>query len=212
MDNFFDSCVIIAQALHSRNINNKTNLKCYNFINNKKSENIICHFVIKELERFRSSRRIINYEVISKAKNPEYEIGSSDISKNLSKNEVNKAKQLYELLKKYPLNKISKKLIHEIINLEIGIDKFLKFKVDKKTVPIENIEKGILSAIYDLIDNYNDCKILASAIQEQQKRPIFSFVTIDKEHFNPNTYSFVKKDPRIKDNKFPELKNLLFEN
>ena len=210
-DNFFDTCVIISYARYSRNAGNKLNLKCYSFVENKKSIFMVCLFVIKELKNFKDARRIINYEIISKAKNSKYEIGDSDISKNLNKNELNKARQLYEKLKNHSVDKILKKLITELTSLEIGIDQFLKFKADEKVISLELIDKKLSNTIYELISNYNDAQILTCAVQEQQDRAIFLFVTIDKEHFNPNAYEFIKTDPRMNKLKFPELKNLIFE-
>ena len=102
-------------------------------------------------------------------------------------------------------------LISELTTLEIRIDQFLKFKVDEKVILISEINNSLISMLHDLIDNYSDCRIFASAIQEQEKRAIFLFVTKDREHFNPNAYDFIKEDPRFEGYKFPELKNLYFD-
>ncbi len=102
-------------------------------------------------------------------------------------------------------------LISELTILEIRIDQFLKFKVDEKVILIDEIRNDLVSILHDLVDNYSDCRILASAIQEQEKRAIFLFVTKDREHFNPNAYDFIKEDPRFEKYKFPELKNLYFD-
>ena len=209
-DSFLDTCIIISYSLYSKKIKNKNNTKCYGFVKNKKAKFLVCYFSIKELGNFISSRRIINYEIINKLKNPAYEIGSSDVSRKLNKTNLNKAKQIYEKLKNNPIKKTAKKLILELMNLEMGIEKFLKFKVDEKVIPIEEINRELSYILYELMHNYNDCRILASAIQEQEKCPLV-FVTIDKEHFNTNTYEFLKGDRRLKKYKFPELRNLLYE-
>ena len=211
-DSFFDACVILGFGLYTEKINNLINKKCYEFIMAKSSKYIICHAVIRELNNFIEARKIIIYEVIKKIKDFDYEIGTSETSiKNLSKNEINKAKQLYEKLKDRKVEQVSEMLISELTTLEIRIDQFLKFKVDEKVILIKDIRSGLASMFHDLVDNYSDCRILASAIQEQEKRAIFLFVTKDKEHFNPNAYEFIKEDPRFEGYKFPELKNLYFD-
>lgn len=211
-DNFFDACVIIGFGLYTENINNLINKKCYKFIIEKNSNYLVCHAVIRELNNFIGARRIIIYEVINKIKDITYEIGKSEASiKNLSKNEINKAKQLYEKLKDKKVEQVSEMLISELTILEVRIDQFLKFKVDEKVILIDEILNDLVSMIHDLVDNYSDCRVLASAIQEQEKRAIFLFVTKDKEHFNPNAYEFIKEDPRFEGYKFPELKNLYFD-
>jgi len=211
-DNFFDACVILGFGLYTEKINNLINQKCYKFVMAKNSKYIVCHAVIRELNNFIEARKIIIYEVINKIKDVAYEIGTSETSiKNLSKNEINKTKQLYEKFKDRKVEQVSEMLISELTTLEIRIDQFLKFKVDEKVILIKDIRGDLISILHDLIDNYSDCRILASAIQEQENRVIFLFVTKDKEHFNPNAYEFVKKDPRFEEYKFPELKNLYFD-
>ena len=211
-DSFFDACVILGFGLYTEKINNLINKKCYQFVMTKNSKYLICHAVIRELNNFIEARKIIIYEVIKKIKDFDYEIGTSETSiKNLSKNEINKAKQLYEKLKDRKVEQVSEMLISELTTLEIRIDQFLKFKVDEKVILIEDIRGDLVCMLHDLVDNYSDCRILASAIQEQEGRGIFLFVTKDKEHFNPNAYEFVKEDPRFEGYKFPELKNLYFD-
>lgn len=211
-DNFFDACVVLGFGLYTEKIDNLINKKCYKFIIEKKSKYLICHAVIRELNNFIEARKIIIYEVTNKIKNITYEIGTSEISiKNLSKNEINKAKQLYEKLKNKNIEEVSEMLISELTTLGVRIDQFLKFKVDEKVILISEISNNLVSMLHDLIDNYSDCRILASAIQEQEKRAIFLFVTKDREHFNPNAYEFVKEDSRFEKYKFPELKNLYFD-
>ncbi|GEM_PF-5969696 len=210
-ENFLDSCVIISYALYSKKISNQVNLKCYNFVKSKPSKYLICYFVIKELERFVEKRKIMHFEILCKIKNPSYAIGTSKISQQLSRNEINKAKQLYEKLKNNSPGKITEKLILESRNLEINIERFLKSIADEKVVPIEEIDRQLVSVIRELLDNYDDCQVLASALLAQQKREPFFFVTIDKEHFNPSAYKFIEEEPRLKNYKFPELKNLLYE-
>ena len=201
-DNFFDACVILGFGLYTEKINNLINQKCYKFVMAKNSKYIVCHAVIRELNNFIEARKIIIYEVINKIKDVAYEIGTSETSiKNLSKNEINKTKQLYEKFKDRKVEQVSEMLISELTTLEIRIDQFLKFKVDEKVILIKDIRGDLISILHDLIDNYSDCRILASAIQEQENRVIFLFVTKDKEHFNPNAYEFVKKDPRFEEYK-----------
>ncbi len=80
----------------------------------------------------------------------------------------------------------------------------------KMTLLLQNIDSNIVSILRNYIEKHSDCLVLASAVQEQRKKDAFFFVTSD-DHFNPNNYEFLKEDVKLKDYKFPKLKNLLFE-
>ena len=74
----------------------------------------------------------------------------------------------------------------------------------------EDLDSSVLSIIHDFIDDFADCRVLTSAIQIQQNKEIFFFVTAD-QHFDPNGYNFIKTEPKLENYKFPNLKNFLYE-
>ena len=210
MDSFFDTNIIIKYGSYSPLIENKLDKKCYEYIIHKKEKFIVCLYVLDEIKSVLKKRAIIHRETLSKMRNREYNIGESEVSKSLSKEDIAYSKKLYESFKEADAEQASKIFAEERNNLDIKIALFLKTKMDERVIPVEDIDKNIVSIINEFIKKYSDCLVLASAIQEQQKREIFIFVTADN-HFDPNGYDFIKTEPRMKKYKFPELKNLLFE-
>ena len=94
--------------------------------------------------------------------------------------------------------------------MNFKLDYFEKKLINFLVVPEKDIGDGPVSVLHEFIGNYTDCEILASALLFQKNRKVFLFVTADRD-FAPNDYDFVRDDYRLKDWKFPRLKNLLFE-
>lgn len=210
-NSFFDTCVIINYA----SFNGKRGIteKCYNYIKNKKANFILCEYVSEEIKRRIKKRKIIYREVLNKILNSDYDFEKSVYFKDLSERDKIYVKKLYEIYKKrtQSIEKLKKLFFNEQWKFEVRIDRFFKFRVDFILIPKDEIDKKLVSILYDFISEYADCRVLASALQVQQKRPVFFFVTTDREHFDSNTYDFVKTDPRLEKYKFPILRNLIFE-
>mgnify|MGYP001566592571 FL=1 len=210
-DSFFDTNVIIYYANFREETQGEIMRKCYRYINEKIGRFILCHFVEQELKTRIEKRKIINKEVIEKNKNKDYDIGTSQLGKELGKNDIGYAKKLYEAHKEKNAKEMSNLLAKEQLLFEEIIDNFLKTKIDEKVIPIEQINIELVSIIRDIIENYADCQILASALQHQNKQKVtFLFVTADKKDLNPNNYDYLKDYGILKQYKFPELLNLAF--
>jgi len=207
MDSFFDTCVIIKYASYDGLAVNLLNEKCYKYITDKKEKFIICYYVLDELKNFVKKRFLIHKEVLKKIKDPSYNFNDFGL---LSRYDLAYSSKLYESNKEKDPEKLSKIFFEERNNFQNKIDVFLKLILDEKVIPIENIDGNIVSILRNYIEKHSDCLVLASAVQEQQKKDTFFFVTSD-DHFNPNNYEFIKEDIKLKDYKFPKLKNLLFE-
>ena len=82
--------------------------------------------------------------------------------------------------------------------------------VDEINLYENEINISLVKVINEFIKDYSDCLVLASAIQIQQEREQFLFVTGDK-HFSEGSYDFIKEDPRTEKYKKPILKNLFYE-
>lgn len=209
-NSFFDTNIIINYAYYYEGSESQINKKCFIYIKNKIAKFIICYFVEKELFNFIKNRATLHKEILNKIENFDY---SFENSLFLSKREIPYAKKLYEVYKNNPLEEVAKIFSEERNEIEIKIERFLKTKLDEKVIPIENINIGLLNALYNTITNHADCKILASALQlMQEKEEDFYLVTADAKDLSPNSYDFLKDDPKLEDYKFPTLKNLMFEN
>lgn len=210
MDSFFDTNVVINYASFSKHVFYRINQLCHDYILSKKGRYILCHYVREEIDNRIKKRKIIHQEAIRKLKDRDYEIGSSSIGKSLSERDIINAKKLYGVHSSKTANEVSAILLSERIEFEKKIEFFLKTLVDEVTLKKEEIDRSLVNLLYGIIEEYADCRVLASALQIQKDRAIFFLVTADKEHFNPNYYNFIKTDPRMEKLKFPELRNLLF--
>jgi hypothetical protein len=87
----------------------------------------------------------------------------------------------------------------------------LKNKADIKIMPVEQIKIELVNVIREVINNYADCQIIASALQYQNEQEhIFLFVTADRKDLDQNSYDYLKDYGVLKGYKFPELHNLMF--
>ena len=205
-DSFLDTNVIINFANYQKDKSDEITSRCYFYIANKKGRFVVCYAVIRELNNAISKRSIIHNEVLEKIEKETYSLGES---KNLSKKDIPFAEKLYLVYKEYDKDKLKELFASERDIFEIEIDKFLKNKIDLRVIPLEQVKVELVNALRDIIENYADCQILASALQYQQDKEIFFFVTADR-HFDPNGYDYLKDYKSLNNYKFPELKNLLF--
>lgn len=207
MDSFFDTNVIINYANYQKDKGNEIVNKCYQYISNKHGKFIVCYAVIRELSNVIKKLSIIHREVVKKVEDSSYDFESNRI---ISKRDLPFAEKLYLAHKEIDERKIKELLASQKDIFEIEIERFLKNKADIKAISVEEIETGLVNAIRDIIDNYADCQVLASALQYQKGRELFLFVTADRKDLNPNNYEYIQDYGILKNYKFPELRNLLF--
>lgn len=208
-DSFLDSNVIINYANYQKDKSREIVNGCYLYITNKRGRFIICYAVIRELFKIITKLTIIHREVLKKIENNEY---SLDKSKYLPIRDLPIAEKLYLLHKETNEKKLKEIFSSERDIFEMEIEKFLKNKVDIKAIPIEEIKIELVNTMRDIIENYADCQILASALQYQKDKDLFLFVTADKKDLNPNNYEYIKDYGILKGYKFPELLNLMVTN
>jgi len=213
---FLDTNVIIHYVNYKENKSIDIITKCYSYISDKQGKFIICYATLNELFDVIKKRAIIYKEVLAKVENPNH---SFEKNKSLSKRDISYAEKLYLTNKQIELKKLNEILASEREIFEIKIEQFLKYQLDEKVIPIETINIELVNKIREIILNYADCKILASAFQLQNERDIFKFVTADKTDLDPNSYEYLKEHLELsklsslsKKPKFPELVNLMFEN
>ena len=212
MDGFFDTNVIFNYSNYHKDLEilvSPITKKCYFYIINKKERFLVCWAVLKELSEITKKRARIHKTVIEKLQNPDYPLEVS-----ISKKDLPFAKKLYEQFKNRSAKEIAGYFRLERRLSEIALQHVLAI-VDETVIPVEHIDNELVNKIYDIIPNHADCKILASAIQSQEKREIFLFVTVDTKDLDPKGYEFLKEHFKInyprENYKFPKLKNLCFE-
>jgi hypothetical protein len=206
-DSFLDTNIIINYVNFDKRFSKEITMRCYNYVINKAGKFILCGAVINELFKVTDKRSRIHKAVLMMIDNENYEL-----KKLLSSKEIPFAKKLYAQFKETSREKLSQEFAKERKIFEIKIDSFLKFNVDEKVIPINEIDTKLVNAIYNIISNHADCKILASALQlKKERKNDFYLVTADAKDLAPNSYDFLKEDHKLKEYEFPTLKNLIFE-
>ncbi len=212
MKNFLDTNIIFHYSNYT-NLSSSLIEKCYLFIKNKKTSFILCYAVLFELQTIIRDRNRLHKAVLEKIKDSSYLFEDNPL---VSFRNVGNAKKLYEKFKNYNLNEVKKIFENQRTSSEIKISKLLQFNIDEKVIPLIQINNDLVNKIHDYINNYADCKILASALQSQKDKELFLFVTADGKDLDPNRYAFLKEQFEINYSKekwkFPELLNLMFSN
>ena len=211
MDSFFDTCVVIHYGSFSKLINTALIKKCYEYIINKKGEFLLGYYIEEEIKIRVKKRSIIFQEALNKIINSSYDFGNSKYFNDLNERDKISVKKLYEKYKNSDHSEVKKMFLEDQSLFEIRIDRFLKFLVNIRIIKMDEIRPDLVSIVKENRYSHADCLVLTSALQAQEKRDVFCFVVADR-HFDPNGYEFLKGDPRLKDIKFPLLKNFFFEN
>ena len=176
---------------------------------NKSGKFLVCYFVKKELTNVIQKKEKLHKEVLNKIENPSFDLDSSKV---LSKRDIPTAKKLFVLFKDKNKIDVSQVFLEERVLLEMRVEEFLEKLVDETVVQIDQIKTELVNTIREVIENYADCNVLASALQFQQDKNVLFFVTADKEDFNPNQYDYLKDYGALVKYKFPELYNFHFIN
>lgn len=209
---FLDMCILIYYA--EDNPNSEKSRKALNFVNNKRdSEFVICHYILDiNLPKWITRKRIIIQEVKRKIKDRPYRIGESPAGRMLfQKDKVEAEKLFYDYLrspqKENFIGLIKKN--HRLI--EAKIEHFIKNLIDKKVIPVSEIDFELKSSLFTYLDsNDSDARTLASAVQHHNKEPII-ILTSDKKHWTKQLLSdAVEIHPTLRKKypKIPEIKYL----
>ena len=203
---FLDSTIILNYADFENEESSWLSKKCFIFVNKNKNF-IYSSYVKKEIELSIKIKEKIYREALLKLKNPSYNPEIMRVEKGLRKDEIDYANRIYENLKTYSPENASVILQEDLSNLSLKVNLFLKSKIFLISTELDTF---LVNTLREFIIDYADCKVLASAIQIQQNREQFWFVTADK-HMAKGEYNFVEGDIRLEKYKKPILKNLLFE-
>jgi len=207
MNSFLDTNIIMRYFEYGYNKDDFSK-RCFEYV--KSEDKVLISYIIQdELKRNILRMRELFNCVIRKIKNSTYEIDYRKTS-YLNKEDELITIKLYMSLKDINLGDLKRSFDEQINYLNDSLYVFLKNKVSDIEITKSELDKNILSVVRESIEDFSDCKVLTSAIQMQQDKDIFLFVTADS-HFSPNEYDFLKNDFRLEKIKIPILKNLLFE-
>lgn len=209
MDSFLDTIVII-KYLEYNYIKEQLRKKCFEYIESSNGKILLSFIVEEELRRVIIKRKEIYENVIKKIKDSSFQINYRN-SNFLNKEDGLFAEKLYTNLKGKEPVKLKREFDSEIDFLNASLIIFLKNKVNEILIKKSELNQTILSIIHEFIEDFADCRVLTSAVQIQQGREQFTFVTADK-HIDKGSYNFIEEELRLKDYKKPILKNLLYEN
>jgi len=205
MEEFLDTNIVIDYINCNEGSSGKVEASA-EYVKNIKGEIILCGFVVWELKNRMKKNREIHVAVLNKMKG----VGG-DFFK-LGRREGALAKKVYLKVGEMDIEKVSEFFSEQRDLFEIGLEKFLKFSVDRVVVGKEDIDSKLVSEIKKIISNVADCSVLASALRYQKGRGIFNFVTADRD-FDENIYDYLKEHFKINCSEdgfiFPRLVNLL---
>ena len=209
MDSFLDTGVVIKYFEHDY-MKEELGKRCYEYVKNIQNKILISFIVQEEAHRVILKRKEIYDYILNKIQDPSLEIEYKE-TVYMNKQEFIFAKDLYLKLKNENIKELKKNFDSEIDFLKASLDLFLKNKVNETAIGKSELDNLILSIVHNFIEDFADCRVLTSAIQMQQHRDIFFFVTADK-HFDSGSYDFIENELKLKNYKKPQLKNLLYEN
>lgn len=205
-DEFLDTNIIVDYVNYNDSSSNKIKIS-YDYVVGIKGKIILCGMVISELQKLINRRSRIHKAVLCMAEDPDY-----DLSQILYKKEIPFAKKLHAKFGSMKKEKLSELFSRERALFEMRVERFLKFMVSERVIPEREIDMDLANEIRGYIDNFEDSKILASALQFQNIRgEIFNFVTSDSHDFDPNTYEEIMGQDFFSKYKFPKLVNLAYQ-
>lgn len=205
---FLDMCIILYYVAQDNGYFHK---KSFELISqNEGNSFLVCFYIIdKDLPKYLKRQRIIIDEVLKKIRDETYIFGSSEEGSSLYGRDKQKAEKLY-LQSKTIKNKITfiNKVKESQKGQELLIEYLLKTKIEK-IIPIEEIDPKLRSSLLTYLEgNISDANILASGIQQHNRKEII-LITADKEHWTRDNLEWAlpkHSNLRKKYRKIPEIK------
>jgi len=200
MDQFLDTGIIIGYAQDEE--------KFVLFVKNKKEKFIVCYFVLeKDIVSLTKRMRIIINEVKNKIKDKDYQINKKElysrdverINKFLSLKEVNKFTdfEFIDFLENF--QKI----------FEFRIDFFIQKLINKKVIPIREINFELKSSLFTYTQNHSDANIIASGIQYHQENEII-LVTSDRNDWTKDNIDWAIPEHSELRKKYPKIPKIKY--
>jgi len=199
MDNFLDTSIIIGYAQNEE--------KFLSFVKDKLESFIVCYFVLdRDISSLIKRMKIIINEVKNKLKDKNYEIQTKD----LYKQDIIRIQKFLSL--KETQNRSSVEFIDFLDNFqsifEFRIEFFIQKLIDKKVMPIKEIDFELKSNLFTYTKNHSDANILASGIQHHQENKLI-LITSDKQDWTKENLEWAipeSSNLRKKYSKIPQIK------
>jgi len=200
MDQFLDTGIIIGYAQDEE--------KFVLFVKNKKEKFIVCYFVLeKDVHSLTKRMRIIINEVKNKIKDKDYQINKKElyprdverVNKFLSLKEVNKLTdfEFIDFLENF--QRI----------FEFRIDFFIQKLINKKVIPIREINFELKSSLFTYTQNHSDANIIASGIQYHQENEIV-LVTSDRNDWTKDNIDWAIPEHSELRKKYPKIPKIKY--
>jgi len=200
MDQFLDTGIIIGYAQDEE--------KFVLFVKNKKEKFIVCYFVLeKDVHSLTKRMRIIINEVKNKIKDKNYQINKKELYPR-DVERVNKFLSLKEI------NKLTDfEFIDFLENFqrifEFRIDFFIQKLINKKVIPIREINFKLKSSLFTYTQNHSDANIIASGIQYHQENEIV-LVTSDRNDWTKDNIDWAIPEHSELRKKYPKIPKIKY--
>jgi len=200
MDQFLDTGIIIGYAQDEE--------KFVLFVKNKKEKFIVCYFVLeKDVHSLTKRMRIIINEVKNKIKDKDYQINKKELYPR-DVERVNKFLSLKEI------NKLTDfEFIDFLENFqrifEFRIDFFIQKLINKKVIPIREINFKLKSSLFTYTQNHSDANIIASGIQYHQENEIV-LVTSDRNDWTKDNIDWAIPEHSELRKKYPKIPKIKY--
>lgn len=201
-------CILIYYASNDNSLFSK---KAIEFVKKNESEKfLVCHYIVEwDLPKWIKRQNTLVDEAIKKIKDPAYNLSSSKGWDALYPREKQKCEKSI-LKSKFIQNKndFVQMLLNYQKDIEIRIFHFIKQKAEK-VIQLSEIDVELKSQLLTFLDNnVSDANVLASGIQEHNKKEV-TLVTADKSHWTKENvqFAFDSKPSLVKTYpKIPEIK------
>lgn len=200
MDQFLDTGIIIGYAQDEE--------KFVLFVKNKKEKFIVCYFVLeKDVHSLTKRMRIIINEVKNKIKDKDYQINKKELYPR-DVERINKFLSLKEIN-----NLTDFEFIDFLENFqrifEFRIDFFIQKLINKKVIPIREINFKLKSSLFTYTQNHSDANIIASGIQYHQENEIV-LVTSDRNDWTKDNIDWAIPEHSELRKKYPKIPKIKY--
>ncbi len=212
MRKFLDMCIIFYYV--GEGDRPDLNKKSREFVKQKReSKFLVCYYIKeKDIPKWLRRQKIVCREVLKSLKDSSYKIYSSNESKDLISRDRKKGIKFLTLFRNVnsleSLNELEKIFLY----FEQQINEFLNKYIDEFVIPVGEIDQELRSHLMSFINigesnkNYSDVCILASAVQEHNKKEL-KIITADKSDWNKELLQEVQYHYNL-NKKYPKLPNI----
>lgn len=209
MNFFIDMCILVFYS----DIDSPKNSKVSELIS-KKAENqiFICYYILNEnLPKWIERQKVILEEVVRKVRDAHYKVGISDKAKKMLY--PRDLAKIQKLLAVYSLSADKTNFCEILAKNQIAlfqrINFFLNKVVDKKVIPVLNIDPELKSAIFTFTNNHSDAMTLASGIQYNKEEKLI-LLTGDKKDWTKSNLEWAVPEHSPLRKKYPDLPSIQY--